>query len=979
MCRKPVFLTLLALILGLTSGSWAATWTGLGDGTSWNDPCNWDTGVPGSSEDVRMDCPPQQGPIIDGDVDCGQIEGPAWDGNEGCLQAMEILSGTINIGGQWRFAEDQADALVNIRGGDITVNGDWRWGDATGGYATVNITGGTVTAPRLKIGDLGGGEITISGGAVVTINGEFDLDGAEPMKLTVDGGTLIAAQFGPNGNGRINLDAGTMECVQYEFGAAVLDINDGVLYVDGDVTAAVDADVAIDLITAYDDDPQGQIHREYDANEGVTTVWATTVYTWARNPSPESPAENLCPDAVVLGWTAGVNADQHDVYVGTDYDDIKNATTSDAAVYKGRQAAATYDASSLMSLQGGVTYYWRIDEVDLGPPEEIVKGKSVWQFGINDGNAFDPDPAHNETAVPLDVTLTWSAGCSAQSHRVFFGTDEDQVSNMVDPCATRTLGNESYSPGTLGYSTFYYWRIDEVGPVAEVWKGSVWKFKSQGAISDVNMTAYYKFDEEDGLVARDSSGYDHHASVIGATDADWEPNNGHFDGCIKFDEDDSYALTVPAPVSGKMSSAVTAAFWINDDPGSTDSVVAFDLGDLGEDGTYKLNALLPDSASDVSFRAGDDTNDLLVWEQAKPSAWRGDWRHFAFVKDEVAGTMKIYFDGFVVDSKTDVAQSLSRMKGSLFHIGAGNDDNGSGHEAKFDDFRFYDRALSDSEIEGLFRGGDVELAWAPRPYDGEVDVARDVVLKWLPGDSAVSHIVYFGTDWDDVNDAVTVSSVYKGTYGPNEYDPCTLDMKTVYYWRIDEVNGPNTWKGNVWRFTVADFLVVDDMESYNAIPGSGNEIYDTWDDGFNNWTGAQIQLEYAAAASVHAGSQSMKFGYSSSLGFYKYSEADANTTGPRPGNLDIGTDWTVLGVKALALFFCGDPTNDATEQMYLVLEDSSANIHVAKYGDMGEDMNDIKTAEWQQWNIPLSDFNDNGVTITDVNKVRIGFGDRDNP
>ncbi|MHC4646847.1 MAG: LamG domain-containing protein, partial [Planctomycetota bacterium] len=90
-------------------------------------------------------------------------------------------------------------------------------------------------------------------------------------------------------------------------------------------------------------------------------------------------------------------------------------------------------------------------------------------------------------------------------------------------------------------------------------------------------------------------------------------------------------------------------------------------------------------------------------------------------------------------------------------------------------------------------------------------------------------------------------------------------------------------------------------------------------------------------------------------------------------------DWTGRGVKALTLFFYGTPGNDVTEQMYMAVEDGSENIHVVRYGDMGEDMNDITVERWHQWDIALSDFNDNGVTITDVNKVRIGFGDRVSP
>jgi hypothetical protein len=47
-----------------------------------------------------------------------------------------------------------------------------------------------------------------------------------------------------------------------------------------------------------------------------------------------------------------------------------------------------------------------------------------------------------------------------------------------------------------------------------------------------------------------------------------------------------------------------------------------------------------------------------------------------------------------------------------------------------------------------------------------------------------------------------------------------------------------------------------------------------------------------------------------------------------------------------------------------------------RYGDHGEDMNDIKIAEWQEWNIDLNDFNDGGVILSDVNWMYIGFGQR---
>jgi len=93
-------------------------------------------------------------------------------------------------------------------------------------------------------------------------------------------------------------------------------------------------------------------------------------------------------------------------------------------------------------------------------------------------------------------------------------------------------------------------------------------------------------------------------------------------------------------------------------------------------------------------------------------------------------------------------------------------------------------------------------------------------------------------------------------------------------------------------------------------------------------------------------------------------------------------DWTALGVKALVLCFYGDPNNDAnsTVQMYVGLEDSNGSYAEIRYGEgNGEDMNDIKVAEWQEWNVDLQDFNDGGVTLTHIKKVYIGFGDRDEP
>ncbi|MBW8040457.1 MAG: hypothetical protein FVQ85_10695 [Planctomycetes bacterium] len=100
---------------------------------------------------------------------------------------------------------------------------------------------------------------------------------------------------------------------------------------------------------------------------------------------------------------------------------------------------------------------------------------------------------------------------------------------------------------------------------------------------------------------------------------------------------------------------------------------------------------------------------------------------------------------------------------------------------------------------------DPNRASAPSPAHGATYVDPNVVLSWAPGQNALSHNVYLGTSFDDVNDANTLSDEYKGNYDVNSYDPCGLNSETTYYWRIDEITEPNAepnmHKGDLWSFT----------------------------------------------------------------------------------------------------------------------------------------------------------------------------------
>jgi len=259
----------------------------------------------------------------------------------------------------------------------------------------------------------------------------------------------------------------------------------------------------------------------------------------------------------------------------------------------------------------------------------------------------------------------------------------------------------------------------------------------------------------------------------------------------------------------------------------------------------------------------------------------------------------------------------------------------------------------------------------PDPPNGAVDVKQTQILTWSPNVFAASHQLYFGTDKDAVKNADTSSPEYKGTrdLGAESYDPGMLEWDTTYYWRIDEVNNTNPdgpWTGILWSFTTANFLVVDDFESYNDIDPpdpQSNRIFEAWLDGYEIPTnGALVGNElppYAEQTIVHGGVQSMPYFYDNSVG---NSEATLTLTYPR--------DWTENGVTTLTIWFIGDAAN-AAETLYVALNGSAVVNH--------DNPNAAQVEEWTEWNIDLQVFADQGVNLANVNTIAIGFGDKNNP
>jgi glucosylceramidase len=122
-----------------------------------------------------------------------------------------------------------------------------------------------------------------------------------------------------------------------------------------------------------------------------------------------------------------------------------------------------------------------------------------------------------------------------------------------------------------------------------------------------------------------------------------------------------------------------------------------------------------------------------------------------------------------------------------------------------------------------------EIAKNPEPRNNDENVNKNIVLSWVAGNGAVSHNVYFGTSFSDVNNANTSSSQYKDnqSFGNDTYDPPgDLEFGKTYYWRIDEVGSTSTYKGDVWSFAIANLEVlhVDASQTYQEMDGFGGDM-----------------------------------------------------------------------------------------------------------------------------------------------------------
>ncbi|HBG28107.1 MAG: hypothetical protein A2Y10_00905 [Planctomycetes bacterium GWF2_41_51] len=421
---------LLILIIGFCSSAFSAVVYNEWRGTTsdWNIGTNWNYGyvpktVAENGDNVRAGFKGSSyvWPIITSStIPIPEAYNVTLGGPTG--GTLTIDSGALNVG-QYFFIGVSAgeNGTLNVNGGTIT----------TGTFTSTNAS--------FSIGQAGIGTVNMTGGII---------------NLTANGATgQLRIANTSTATGKLNLNGGIIyaDTLTMPFAAqGALDLGGGTLVLNGDVRSAINTLITNKHIIAYNDN--GTVEVDYNIiNPGKTTIRGYFADVKATNPSPANGAASL-PTSSTLSWTAGNGAVSHNVYFGT----------ASPGEYQGNQSETTFTPETLAY---GNTYYWRIDEVNsVG----TVATGDVWNFTTISGQATNPTPANDAINLPLDLTLSWTAGPGAESHNVYFGTASPGTLQSNQTATT-------FNPGALAANTTYFWRIDEVVG-SEVVTGNVWSF-----------------------------------------------------------------------------------------------------------------------------------------------------------------------------------------------------------------------------------------------------------------------------------------------------------------------------------------------------------------------------------------------------------------------------------------------------------------------------------------------------------------------
>jgi hypothetical protein len=465
-----VLVLVLASNASATPPPYACTWVG-GSGL-WNTPAKWTGGVPDITTTAGINVADANCRIDSVTANCNTLD-VAYDTGP-CY--LNMTGGTLTISGLFFVGDDPSPGAADtngvfiMSGGDVNIGGKLQIGDGTNdegaepSYGTLIMTGGVIHArgSSVEVGKnkSGNGWIYMQGGTLdINVGTSTDLliatyghgtiymtggyiDITDRLRLASDSGGLTS------GTGKIYLDGGTIFVDNAEIvinDNSFIDITKGTLIVDGGADESVNELVSLNKIRGYGGEGYVVVVEE-DLGGGAERTTVTGMpgdpnLAWGPSPANRAIVE-WTPAGPTLSWKPGQYAAKHDVYFGTDEDDVNDATDPNALPGRGRQNPCTFAFPSPPP-EFDQTYYWRIDEVNDACAPNIWKGL-VWQFTMADYEEVeDFDSYANDAALAAVWTLT-----GLESSEIHLETTILRSGNSMKYVYTNDSATEAYANTT---------------------------------------------------------------------------------------------------------------------------------------------------------------------------------------------------------------------------------------------------------------------------------------------------------------------------------------------------------------------------------------------------------------------------------------------------------------------------------------------------------------------------------------------------
>lgn len=389
-----IFFLCVLFVISLNITAFAATvWDNSSGNGLWNTATNWnpDT-IPDSNTIVTVST--QVGPTILSGTDACSLEIRVGS-NSGIPTTMTMSAGSLSTT-NWLMVgtENSANQGVFILNDGVITCGQQGGGNG-----------------HLWIGYSSSGRLEVYGGTINVTN-KFGIayKAGGTASVLLYGGTITASDFSMAESGL----------------SASIDVTAGELIISGDKTTLINIYIDNGWITAYDGNPRAILNLDYNiSNTGKTTLTAAmSDLSKAWNPQPTG----IWPQtSAVLTWSSGDGAVSHDIYFGTDLDDVNDAAR----------------------LGGDLNGDGSVNTLDLF---------LLCQYWLDDPNGSEPYAGINE-----DNIVDW--------------TDFAQMSQNWKAGANETFrGNRTsntFNVSSLTPNTMYYWRVDEVSGKKKV-KGDIW-------------------------------------------------------------------------------------------------------------------------------------------------------------------------------------------------------------------------------------------------------------------------------------------------------------------------------------------------------------------------------------------------------------------------------------------------------------------------------------------------------------------------